>query len=409
MFLSPEEKLLAFRKKHKITQGELVGDDITRVFLGMIEIGKRSLTEKTAKLLCKNFTKILGERGIKDSIKLSDLMKTKEEQALEYLENVTKDVNSDLKENIWEIEEALFELNDNDRSEYCMKLFVRFANEKNYLNARDYILKSLHGIRKIVDLKEKLLEIMKLNKILGDYKNSVFTYRKFEDRLLKEKWSREYEMLQYKYAEALVETEGYTEALNILKLLFKKSKNEDFLFEVRKMIAKTYKNMSDYEEASKEYVSLAKGRSSEEKAEAYSKLIEIGIITGDKVFLKKFYEKCKDNYEINGIKEECDNFDVLVLLAKGAKELGKTKDSRSFYMEALMVGKNSGCEVEERMEIITELFQMFEKSDFYSVQSIENEYISLLELKKDYKPAIKILEYYQKNMPSEVLKKFEIF
>ena len=409
MFLSPEEKLLAFRKKHKITQGELVGDDITRVFLGMIEIGKRSLTEKTAKLLCKNFTKILGERGIKDSIKLSDLMKTKEEQALEYLENVTKDVNSDLKENIWEIEEALFELNDNDRSEYCMKLFVRFANEKNYLNARDYILKSIHGIRKIVDLKEKLLEIMKLNKILGDYKNSVFTYRKFEDRLLKEKWSREYEMLQYKYAEALVETEGYTEALNILKLLFKKSKNEDFLFEVRKMIAKTYKNMSDYEEASKEYVSLAKGRSSEEKAEAYSKLIEIGIITGDKVFLKKFYEKCKDNYEINGIKEECDNFDVLVLLAKGAKELGKTKDSRSFYMEALMVGKNSGCEVEERMEIITELFQMFEKSDFYSVQSIENEYISLLELKKDYKPAIKILEYYQKNMPSEVLKKFEIF
>ena len=409
MFLSPEEKLLAFRKKHKITQGELVGDDITRVFLGMIEIGKRSLTEKTAKLLCKNFTKILGERGIKDSIKLSDLMKTKEEQALEYLENVTKDVNSDLKENIWEIEEALFELNDNDRSEYCMKLFVRFANEKNYLNARDYILKSLHGIRKIADLKEKLLEIMKLNKILGDYKNSVFTYRKFEDRLLKEKWSKEYEILQYKYAEALVETGVYTEALNILKFLFKKSKNEDFLFEVRKMIAKTYKNMGDYEEASKEYVSLAKGRSSEEKAEAYSKLIEIGILTEDKVFLKKFYEKCKDNYEISGIKEECENFDVLVLLGKGAKELGKTKDSKSFYMEALMVGKNSGCEIEERMEIIAELFQMFEKSDFYSVQSIENEYISLLELKKDYKPAIKILEYYQKNMPSEVLKKFEIF
>ena len=402
MFLSPEEKLLAFRKKHRITQGELVGDDITRVFLGMIEIGKRSLTEKTAKLLCKNFTKILGERGIKDSIKLSELMKTKEEQALEYLENITKDENSDLIENIWEIEEALFELNDNDRSEYCMRLFARFESEGNYLDARDYILKSLHGIRKIADLKEKLLEIMKLNKILRDYKNSVFTYRKFEDRLLKEKWSKEYEI-------ALVETGVYTEALNILKFLFKKSKNEDFLFEVRKMIAKTYKNMGDYEEASKEYVSLAKGRSSEEKAEAYSKLIEIGILTEDKVFLKKFYEKCKDNYEISGIKEECENFDVLVLLGKGAKELGKTKDSKSFYMEALMVGKNSGCEIEERMEIIAELFQMFEKSDFYSVQSIENEYISLLELKKDYKPAIKILEYYQKNMPSEVLKKFEIF
>ena len=37
------------------------------------------------------------------------------------------------------------------------------------------------------------------------------------------------------------------------------------------------------------------------------------------------------------------------------------------------------------MEIITELFKMFEKSDFYSVQSIENEYINLLELKDVYK------------------------
>ena len=64
MFLSPEEKLLAFRKKHKITQGELVGEDITRVFLGMIEIGKRSLTEKTAKLLCKNFNRILKDSSL---------------------------------------------------------------------------------------------------------------------------------------------------------------------------------------------------------------------------------------------------------------------------------------------------------------------------------------------------------
>ena len=127
------------------------------------------------------------------------------------------------------------------------------------------------------------------------------------------------------------------------------------------------------------------------RQEAYSKLIEIGILTEDKVFLKKFYEKCKDNYEISGIKEECENFDVLVLLGKVQKNQEKQKTA-SLFIWKHYGRKNSGCEIEERMEIIAELFQMFEKSDFYSVQSIENEYISLLELKKDYKPAIKILE-----------------
>lgn len=409
MFLSPEEKLLAFRRKYKITQGELVGDDITRVFLGMIEIGKRSLTEKTAKILCKNFAKILAERGIKDSIKLDDLMKTKEQQALAYLEKTTKDIETDLEENIWEIEEALFELNDIDRSHYCVKIAERFKLEKKFLDARNYLLKSMHGIRKIPNLTRRLLDILELNRELGDFKNSIFIFDKFEDKLIVEKWGRDMENLQFEYGVALSEYGECDKALSILKSLFKKSKNEDLLFEIRKMIAKTYSKMKDYDEAVKEYVSLAKGRTTEEKAEAYSKLIEIGIVLGNKSFLKKFYDKCRDNYEASGINDEFINFDVLVLLAKGAKELGKTKDSKAFYMEALIIGKNCNYPVEKRMEIIAELFQMFEKSDFFSVQSIENEYITLLKEKKDYKPAVKILEYYQKNMPNELGKKFSIF
>lgn len=409
MFLSPEEKLLAFRKKHKITQGELVGDDITRVFLGMIEIGKRSLTEKTAKLLCKNFTKILNERGIKDSIKLEDLMKTKEEQALEFLERVLKDSKSNLKENMWEIEEALFELTDNDRSHYCIELFKRFKKEGNLLDARDYLLKSLHGIRKIPDIKERILEIFDLNEELADYSNSIFAYKKFEDKLAKEKWSRAVEELQYKYSIALIECGQGEKALEIFKFLFRKTKFDDISFKVRKMIAHAYYKIENYEPSIKEYISLAKGRSTEDKAEAYSNLIKIGIILNDKAFLKKFYDKCKENYETSNIKDEFLNFDILVLLGKGAKVLGKTKDSKSFYMEALITGKNNNSPIEKRMEIIAELFEIFEKSDFFSVQSIESEYRSLLEEKKDYKPAIKILGYYQKNMPNELAKKFGTF
>lgn len=409
MFLSPEEKLLAFRKKHKITQGELVGEDITRVFLGMIEIGKRSLTEKTAKLLCKNFNRILKERGIKDSIKVEELMKNKEQQAIEFLKEILKKDNISSKEVIWDIEEALYEINDADRVNYCLQLFEKFFSLKEYRIARNYLLKSMHRIKDIESIKESLLKIFELNKILCDYEGSVFAYRRFKNKLEKEKWCEILENILFNYSYALIKCGEYKEAFENLQLLIKKSKNDKFLFETRKLLGKAYKKMGDYSHATREFISLAKGKTPQDKAEAYSNMIEIALETDDIQLLKKFYEKCKINYEADRIQDEKLNFEILIWLGKGAKKLQKNKDSKAFFMEALMVGKSNNYSVEKRMEIISELFQIFEKSDFFSVQSIENEYFGLLLDEKNYKPGIRILEYYYKTLPSELENRFKMF
>lgn len=409
MFLSPEEKLLAFRKKHKITQGELVGEDITRVFLGMIEIGKRSLTEKTAKLLCKNFNRILKERGIKDSIKVEELMKTKEQQAIEFFKDILKRDNISSKEIIWDIEEALYEINDADRVNYCLQLFEKFFSLKEYRVARNYLLKSMHRVKDIESIKESLLKIFELNKILCDYEGSVFAYRRFKNKLEKEKWCEILENILFNYSYALIKCGEYKEAFENLQLLIKKSKNDKFLFETRKLLGKAYKKMGDYSHATREFISLAKGKAPQDKAEAYSNMIEIALETDDILLLKKFYEKCKINYEADRIQDEKLNFEILIWLGKGAKKLQKNKDSKAFFMEALMVGKSNNYSVEKRMEIISELFQIFEKSDFFSVQSIENEYFGLLLDEKNYKPGIRILEYYYKTLPSELENKFKMF
>ena len=409
MFLSPEEKLLAFRKKHKITQGELVGEDITRVFLGMIEIGKRSLTEKTAKLLCKNFNRILKERGIKDSIKVEELMKTKEQQAIEFFKDILKRDNISSKEIIWDIEEALYEINDADRVNYCLQLFEKFFSLKEYRIARNYLLKSMHRVKDIESIKESLLKIFELNKILCDYEGSVFAYRRFKNKLEKEKWCEILENILFNYSYALIKCGEYKEAFENLQLLIKKSKNDKFLFETRKLLGKAYKKMGDYSHATIEFISLAKGKTPQDKAEAYSNMIEIALETDDILLLKKFYEKCKINYEADRIQDEKLNFEILIWLGKGAKKLQKNKDSKAFFMEALMVGKSNNYSVEKRMEIISELFQIFEKSDFFSVQSIENEYFGLLLDEKNYKPGIRILEYYYKTLPSELENKFKMF
>ena len=409
MFLSPEEKLLAFRKKHKITQGELVGEDITRVLLGMIEIGKRSLTEKTAKLLCKNFNRILKERGIKDSIKVEELMKTKEQQAIEFFKDILKRDNISSKEIIWDIEEALYEINDADRVNYCLQLFEKFFSLKEYRVARNYLLKSMHRVKDIESIKESLLKIFELNKILCDYEGSVFAYRRFKNKLEKEKWCEILENILFNYSYALIKCGEYKEAFENLQLLIKKSKNDKFLFETRKLLGKAYKKMGDYSHATREFISLAKGKTPQDKAEAYSNMIEIALETDDILLLKKFYEKCKINYEADRIQDEKLNFEILIWLGKGAKKLQKNKDSKAFFMEALMVGKSNNYSVEKRMEIISELFQIFEKSDFFSVQSIENEYFGLLLDEKNYKPGIRILEYYYKTLPSELENKFKMF
>ena len=125
--------------------------------------------------------------------------------------------------------------------------------------------------------------------------------------------------------------------------------------------------------------------------------------------IKKYYEKCKDNFDENIEHNDPKNLSMLFILARAAKLLGKIKDAKSFYMEALVVGRSLDGMEKERVQIIGELFDVVDKSDFYSVQSIEHEYVDLLKTVKDYQPAIKILNYYQKYLSSDLANKFEIF
>lgn len=408
MFLSPEEKLLRIRKKYKITQGELVGNDITRVFLGMIEIGKRSLTEKTAKLLCKNFHKIFQERGIDEKISLEELMKTKEQQALEFLNDMLLSEINISNENLWIIEEALYELKPKERGEFCEKLYIRFKNRARYTLAREYLLKSFHGLRKIKNLLEKLNDMFFICEQLNDPQCAIYTYKKFSSWLPKEKLNPDTEKLKYSYAKALVEAKEYDEALDIVLFLYKKVKSDEILYLVRNLMAKIYKEQNKFEDSIREYSSLAKGKNSKEKCLAYCEIIKITLKTQDQELLKKYYEKCKTIIS-NCTDSDLDSLNIFCTLAKGAQSLGKLKDAKSYYMEALVIGRSLNNMVEERINIIGDLFEVLDKSDFYSAQSIELEYLELLKTKATSDVTLKILNYYKNILPNELPTKLELF
>ncbi|STO31216.1 Uncharacterised protein [Fusobacterium necrogenes] len=408
MFLSPEEKLLKLRKKYKITQGELVGEDITRVFLGMIEIGKRSLTEKTAKLLCKNFHKILKEKGINDKISLEELMKSKEQQAIEFLNNMLISEIDISNENLWIIEEALYELQPKEREIFCENLYLRFKRRKRYFLAIEYLLKSFHGVRKIQNLHEKLQDMFYMCEQIKDPLGFIYTYRRFSSWLPKEKLTIDNEKLKYSYAKALLDVKEYDEALEIINFLYKKSKNDETIYIVRNLLARALREQNKIADSIKEYSSLAKGRNSKEKCLAYAEIIKIGLTTSDNDLIKKYYEKAKSIiHEVTG--NTLETLNILYTLAKGTKRLGKIKDTKSYYMEALVIGKNIEDSLNLRVEIIGELFEVLDKSDFYSVQSIELEYLELLKNTANYEVSLKILNYYKKFLPNELPKKIELF
>ncbi|WP_291258727.1 hypothetical protein [Fusobacterium sp.] len=408
MFLSPEEKLLVLRKKYKITQGELVGEDITRVFLGMIEIGKRSLTEKTAKILCKNLQNILQSKGIEKEISISELMKTKEEQAIEFLNNMLLSEIDISNENLWIIEEALYELQHKEREEFCEKLYLRFKNRKRYLLARDYLLKSFHGVRKIRDLRNKLLDMFFISEQLQDPQGAIYIYKKFCSDLEKNKHQQKYDELDYSYIKALISAQCYDNALSISKALLKKSKDDESIYIFRNLIAEILNKQGNTEKAIKEYSSLVKGRKEQEKCLGYSKIIKIAIESDNKENIKKYYEKCKHNLSEQF---ECsvEMLDILKTLANGATALNKLKDAKTYYMEALVLSNSLKNVDDQKISIISELLDIVNKSDFYSVQSIEKEYFKIVRNNKDCIPDIKFLKYYEKFLPQELKNKFELF
>jgi transcriptional regulator with XRE-family HTH domain len=408
MFLSPEEKLLALRKKYKITQGELVGKDITRVFLGMIEIGKRSLTEKTAKILCKNLHNILLSKGIKENISLTELMKTKEEQAIEFLNNMLLSEIDISNENLWIIEEALYELKPKEREEFCEKLYIRFKTRKRYALARDYLLKSFHGVRKIKDLRTKLIDMFHICEELQDPQGAIYIYKKFCNNLDRNKTEEKYDVLTYSYARALVEVESYDLALEIAKQLLKKSKDDDSIYIFRNLIAEIYRKQKRDEDSIKEYTSLVKGKEAIHKCLGYGEIIKIAIDENNRDLIKKYYEKCKSNFSEH-FEYNYELLDILCTLAKGATALGKLKDAKSHYMEALVVAHSLENIDHKKIEIISDLLDIVDKSDFYSVQSIEKEYLELLKTTHNYEPALKFLKYYEKFLPNELGNKFELF
>lgn len=82
------EKLKAIRKKYKIKQYELSGDNLRRHMISMIETNKSGLTKDTAEILLENIHKICKKSCMECDVTLEYLLKFPEYQAKKYITNL---------------------------------------------------------------------------------------------------------------------------------------------------------------------------------------------------------------------------------------------------------------------------------------------------------------------------------
>ena len=409
MFLSPGEKILKYRKHYRITQEELTTDKISKTYLGMVENGKKSLSKRAGIILFKNLEKRLRNSGVVFNLTYDDLMESPQTQAQKYLNNILQKKDC-LKKSKWIIEEAILNLSSAEQKEYLLKIASFYLEEGELNEARRIYVKFFQRVSELKRYDSEFLEFLELSVKFEKYETIILVFKKYEDDFKNLKLSKEIEQVYYYYVLSLWKL-GENHILEEKELLFLENlKSKDVKKQIFKILGEINLKSKEYEKAFNIYNNLLKKTIDlDEKLDLVYRLAELYIQSQNYIELKSIYLKLKKIKEKHLEESSMKKFKLLYTLGKIGEILNRKVESKEHYIEALIIGKGIDVPLNQVIEIIVSLFKMFEKSDYYSLVSIEKEYLRILENYEDYKPVIKLMEYYYNNYPQKMAEKFNIF
>lgn len=373
--LSLGENLKKLRIELGLRQHEIVGDEITRNLISMIENNKTPLYYRTAKLISNNINKISEERNMEVYISSDDIMNPERIEAKkqadryikelkDYIENKNYDLDGDYIKEIerflkdWNIPEKkviIYELlgdicyyNKDMQGEY---MYLTRALENYFINPirKDIyvvIIKLMANCIYTAKDNEAVrlcnLDIMKLDRLPKKHQatlvyNKALAYKKL----------KRYD----KALESLSELKNYLGEENILEL------KESVILEglIYKNIGKEDKAISKY----KEYIELCEDNY-QELGLAYSNIIDLFKDIGDKEKLLKNREKLisilpkipRDDYRLLGIYYN---------LAGASVYLEEWEDAEEFYNQAFNQSIKDKEKV-KRSKIVLSLLELYNKT-----------------------------------------------
>lgn len=179
-FLTGSEKIKSLRKKFKMTQDDFASENFTRGYLGLLENGRRNITEDAAKIITERFREKAKELGSDIEIDDRYFLRTIEEEAEKYcMEKLATDLSYEELEDIIKIAEH-YDL-QNAKAEAYKVQGDKYYNESKYLEAYKNYFYSLDSLNDNVHLKEKCYLYNRLGMckyILLDYAEAIVYFNK---------------------------------------------------------------------------------------------------------------------------------------------------------------------------------------------------------------------------------------
>lgn len=386
MFLTPKEKIIYLRKKYNITQSELSSIEIKRQFIGMIEIGKRSLTKNTAEIISKNFNEILKQRKIKKKITASYLLETKEEQALKRLYQILE--NQDVKNDI-EIESCFLELEDSNRKDLSF-LFGKFYFDLKEIKFSKKYFEIALCLHKPLEKIEILLYLTRIYYYLNQFREIVDLIKNYTFFLIKNPTDNNLKIL-YNYGYSLYKIDDIGSSIEILKKLSKLCKLEDLSFKIQNLLATIYYlKLDKYKQALKLYEKIFKDSNQENKLVIYGNYLEMWLLLKKEIEIEKIIEEIRiflKNYQTS----PNHLFKIYILIGKSYIALNLEKEAYFYYIKALNISDNKLTLIENKYEILLELLNLHCLQE-EELDTIVDNFFKLFEEKQDYKMAIKFIK-----------------
>lgn len=385
MFLSPEEKIIYLRKKYGITQDELSSSDLTRQFIGMIEIGKRNLTPKTADLICRNFNNILKKRSINDIIEPSSLLETREEQAFVKLNTIikTKEYQNDL-----EIDFYFSELNEINRKTISY-LLGKFYYELNKIKISKKYYEIALFLNNPLENTDILLELTRINYYLDRFEENVeivgnyisFLHKNYNETNIK---------ILYNYSYSLYKTGKIDIAIKEFDYLLKQNINNDLSFKIQNMLAIIYySKQNKIRKALNIYLKLMGVSNNENKLVIYGNYLKIWLIN-KKIDIEKIILELNILLDKHKTSDE-HLFKIYVLLGEVYFELETKRKSYTYYLRSLKLSNNKLTLSENKYQLILDILEKFELND-KEIEELLEVFLLIYNEEKNYEMTFKIIK-----------------
>lgn len=407
MFLSPGEKILKYRKKYKISQEQITRGNFSNTYLGLVERGKKVLSKKTGFLIYKNLSDILKEKDILLDISYDEFIKDSESLAKEYLNKVLEERVED---NFWLVEEALLKLKSDQKNIYLKELAKYYLKKEDFSLVYKIFSKLFQELISLKKYENEFKIFLNICKKYEEYGIISFLFQKYKDEIENNLILKKDEDLNYIYLLTLLKKSYNSEIEGEINHYIKYIKSKDKRLAYYKVLIESLSKKGESLESIKLYLlSLKKDVTLEERVSILYNLLEVYPKDNKINDLKEMYLKLRQLYSKKIQKNNEEKFDTLYKLGKIALILNREKESKKYLIEALIIGKGIDVPLEQVTFIIENLFIIFEESDYYSLRSIEEEYLNILKSYKDFRPMIKLLEYYFKNYPQKLGEKFYLF